>query len=96
VTRAKRVTVSLLVGGGAAVVEWMFVFNFVPLGPGALGDALRLAVTILAAPGLIAAVAVAANAHTYSPAVVIGASLAFYALLTYGILAIRERRRSRT
>ncbi len=80
--KPKRFAVSLLAGCVMACIPWM------------LGDSLGTAALILSMPGLVPALALA-GLHA-SPAVVVSANLAYYSLLTYSILTIREAWRSET
>jgi hypothetical protein len=75
-------------------MQWSFIFKFVSVGgPEPFASALDFTVFLLAIPGLIVAAIVAGNVHDYSPAVVVGASLVLYSMLTYWILSVLARRR---
>ena len=69
------------------LMQWLLVFKDVYVaGPEAFVTVLHFIVFALKIPSLIVAVLVARNVHDYSPAVVVGASVVLYSVLTYWIL----------
>lgn len=79
---ARQVALGIVVGGAVTSLPWLVSkLNYEGLWP----------LNFLWFPGLIAAVALSGNVHTYSFTMALAVSLIFYASLTYLILRAREK-----
>ena len=82
----KRLVLGLLVGAVVTVLPWLV---------SKLNDEELWPINILLIPGVIVAViADGGNVHTYSPTLLNAANTVLYAMFTYKLLSLREKRKS--
>ena len=92
----KRSVVSLILGGGLALLPWLFE-TFPALWPSPpLDDKVQWVLGFLSLPGLVVGVVLAwGNVHTYSLPVVVAINALAYSLITYAVLRWRHNRHTR-
>jgi hypothetical protein len=88
-----RVLKSLLVGVALAGLQWALIFADYSWPDWLVSEPYRAAATFLAMPGMIIAMAAGGNVHAFSTAVVFAANVIFYALITYGLMSLLNKRR---
>jgi len=94
---AKRLIFSLVVGGVFALLTW-FIFgdHFPPNRIGAGFEYLGWIITIVFLPGLFTDIVVSGNVHGGSIVFAVLGNFLFYCAATYCILAIREKRKTKS
>ena len=93
----KRVVVSLILGGGLALLPWLFE-TFPVLWPSPpLDEKVQWALGFLSLPGLIMGIVLAGgNIHTYSPSVVFGTNVLAYTVIVYLMLRWQHNHKANT